>query len=147
MPVFVDTNVLVYSRDSSEKRKQPQAHAWLTHLWTSHEGRLSFQVLEEYYATVTRKLRPGMPASEARDDVAAFMAWRPVVIDEAVLIDAWHLEDRASLSFWDALIVSAARAQGCRFLLSEDLGDEQTIGGVTVLSPFRHEPGALPGEG
>ena len=67
--VFVDTNVLVYSRDASEPRKQKQAMAWMAELWESQAGRLSFQVLQEFYVTVTEKLQPGMEPQSARDDV------------------------------------------------------------------------------
>jgi predicted nucleic acid-binding protein len=144
VPIFVDTNVLVYARDASEKRKQPRAHEWLTHLWVTHEGRLSFQVLAEYYTVVTRRLRPGMAAADARADAAALLAWRPAVIDDVLLVGAWDIEEQASVSFWDALIVAAARAQDCTAVLTEDLQDGQTIGGVTVIDPFSHEPGFLP---
>ena len=56
--VFVDTNVLLYSRDASEPEKQQLAMAWMKHLWASQTGRLSFQVIQEFYATVTTKLKP-----------------------------------------------------------------------------------------
>ena len=48
-PYFVDTNVLVYARDASEPKKQSQAYDWLTFLWQTRQGRLSMQVLQEYY--------------------------------------------------------------------------------------------------
>jgi predicted nucleic acid-binding protein len=51
--IFVDTNVLVYARDASEPEKQPSATTWMAHLWRSREGRLSIQVLHEFYVTVT----------------------------------------------------------------------------------------------
>ncbi|MEE9232042.1 MAG: hypothetical protein V3U07_01165, partial [Nitrospirales bacterium] len=57
--VFVDTNILVYSRDTSKPRKQEQAMAWMSHLWTTKTGRLIFQVLQEFYVTVTVMLEPG----------------------------------------------------------------------------------------
>jgi predicted nucleic acid-binding protein len=60
VPVFVDTNVLVFARDASEPVKQPQAAAWIDHLWRTRTARLSFQVLQEYYATTTRRLKPGL---------------------------------------------------------------------------------------
>jgi hypothetical protein len=46
---FVDTNVLVYVRDASEPRKQNQAEAWMRYLWKTRTGKLSFQVLQEFY--------------------------------------------------------------------------------------------------
>ena len=61
---FVDTNVLVYARDASEPEKQKTAQAWMARLWRERRGRLSFQVLHEYYVTVTLKLKPGFPGTK-----------------------------------------------------------------------------------
>jgi predicted nucleic acid-binding protein len=143
VPVFVDTNVLVYARDASEGQKQERALAWLEHLWRTRGGRLSYQVLDEYYVTVTRKLRPGLPQADARADVRSLLAWDPVVVDAEVLESAWRLESRWRVSFWDAAILAAARSAGCEHLLTEDLEHGRTMGGVRVVDPFAGEPGAL----
>jgi predicted nucleic acid-binding protein len=142
--VFVDTNVLVYARDATAGDRQERARRWLEHLWRTRTGRLSNQVLHEYYAVVTRKLRPGLAPPEARSDVRTLHAWRPLAIDAPVLEGAWQIEDRFGLSFWDALIVSAARVSGCDRLLTEDLQDGQEFGELVVWDPFAHEP---PSEG
>ena len=60
-PVFVDTNVLVYSRDSRDAGKNQRAREWVEFLWDTKRGRVSRQVLHEYYVTVTRKLRRDCP--------------------------------------------------------------------------------------
>ena len=83
--VFVDTNVLVYSRDASEPDKQQRAMAWMTRLWQDQNGRLSYQVLQEYYTTVTQKLKPGLPADIARTDVRALITWNPLPVDATVI--------------------------------------------------------------
>jgi predicted nucleic acid-binding protein len=140
---FVDTNLLIYARDADETTKQPLAEAWLEALWRQNRGRLSYQVLHEYYVTVTRKLRPGLPAEEARDDVRALMSWRPLSADGAMLEAAWALQDRYGLSWWDALIVAAAQRAGTEYLLSEDLQAGQDLGGVIVVDPFQTAPEAL----
>ena len=44
---FVDTDILVYSRDRSEPAKQPLALEWLKVLWTLRTGRISHQTLNE----------------------------------------------------------------------------------------------------
>ncbi|MFP4348019.1 MAG: hypothetical protein ACLFQY_07040, partial [Desulfococcaceae bacterium] len=64
--IFVDTNVLVYGRDAGEPAKQQQAAAWITYLWESRTGRLSIQVLQEFYSTVTTRLKPGLEPADAR---------------------------------------------------------------------------------
>ena len=143
MPVFVDTNVLVYARDASEPDKQPRALDWIKALWESREGRVSSQILQEYYVAVTRKLRPGLPAAAARADVRNLLAWQPFAIDAETLEAAWQLEDRYRLSTWDALVVAAARLGGCEYLLTEDLQDGQDLGGVEVVNPFSREPAAV----
>ena len=144
MPVFVDTNVLVYARDASEPEKQPQAAAWIEHLWRTRTARLSFQVLHEYYAATTRKLKPGLTPDQARADVRDLLAWRPVPAGAELLEAGWSVEDRSGLSCWDALIVAAARVAGCEYLLTEDLQHGAELEGLRVVSPFRAAAGALP---
>ena len=135
-PIFVDTNVLLYARDTTEPRKRPLAAAWLEHLWREQLGRTSVQVLSEYYINATHKLDPGLAPVEAWGDVSALMAWRPQPSDEALLKRGHEIELRYRLGWWDCLIVAAAQVQGCALLLSEDLQDGGVYGGVTVRSPF-----------
>jgi len=133
---FVDTNVFVYARDSSEPAKQAAASQWLSSLWQSRAGRVSYPVLQEYYLIVTRRLSPGLPSAIARDDVRDLLVWDPVTTNSAVLEGAWRVQDRFSVSWWDALIVAAARIGQCDYLLTEDLQHGQELDGVTVLNPF-----------
>jgi len=144
-PVFVDTNVLVYARDAGDAAKHERAREWVGFLWDTKRGRVSRQVLHEYYVTVTRKLRPGLPTEEARSDVRALFHWLTAVNPEAAIESAWVLQDHGSLSFWDALILSAAQAMECGFLLSEDLPAGQELAGVRVVSPFLARPSELDG--
>ena len=140
MPVFVDTNVFVYRYDTTEPAKQRQAEHWLDHLWTERTGRLSIQVLQELYSSLTRKLDHPMKPAEARTVVRSLLSWDPVPVDPRTIEGAWLLQDRYSLSWWDALIVSAAQIAGCRHLLTEDLSHGQDLDGVRVVDPFRAGP-------
>jgi predicted nucleic acid-binding protein len=144
--VFVDTNVLVYSRDNSEPEKNRPAMDWMKYLWKSRKGRLSFQVLQEFYYTVTTKLKPGMDKQSARDDVESLMAWGPSLIDDDIIRNAWILQDRFGFSWWDSLIVSAAQIMDCHYLLTEDLQQNQLVGDVRVISPFQLSPADLDAE-
>lgn len=138
--VFVDTNVIVYGRDTSDPDKHARARAWMDHLWTSGRGRLSWQVLSEYYVTVTRKVSHPLEPSEARADVTDLATWSPVVVDHEVVEAAWAIQDRYRLSWWDALVVAAARLAGCSAILTEDLQAGQDLDGVVVVDPFTTEP-------
>jgi predicted nucleic acid-binding protein len=134
--VFVDTNVLVYARDSGDSVRQARAAQWVEHLWRTRTGRLSVQVLNEYFATTTRKLVPGLTQDEAWQDIELWMTWRPRPLDEEVLVRAYGIARGHRLDWWDALIVAAAQLQDCVLLLSEDLQDGATFGAVTVRNPF-----------
>lgn len=138
--IFVDTNILVYRFDAGKPEKQKAAHAWVSRLWEIRRGRLSFQVLREFYVTVTGKLPNRLEVGVARNAVRALLAWKPVACSDRIIGAAWEIEDRYSISWWDALIVAAAREQACTVLLTEDLQDGQVLAGVRVTNPFLHEP-------
>ena len=141
--VFVDTNVLLYSEDGADKAKQARAIEWLQTLWTKRCGRMSTQVLNEFYANATKKLKPAMPAGDARAEVRRYQRWQPWVLDHATVETAWAVESRFGFSYWDSLIVAAAKAQGCRYLLTEDLQHKQIIDSVQILNPFLVGPEVL----
>ncbi len=140
--VFVDTNVLVYARDSREPWKQPRAAEWLAHLWRYRSGRLSPQVLQEYYVSVTQKLKPGMAREAARSDVRDLWQWVSVSSTLDLVEAAWTLQDQFRLSWWDALVLAAAQLSDCATLLSEDFQHGQEFAGVRVASPFKTAPSA-----
>lgn len=141
--VFVDTNVLVYAQDLTEATKHPLAAAWRQWLWKTRRGRLSVQVLTEFYVTLTRKIHPPVVSLLAWSEVQDLFAWDPLPLDRAILERAWPLQSRFQLNWWDALIVAAAQQAGCRYLLTEDLQDGQSFDALTVLDPFRHQPTEL----
>ena len=137
---FVDTNVLVYARDASEPEKQQAAERWLRFLWAERTGRVSVQVLNEYYVVVTEKLRPGLEREQARADVRNLMAWAPLPVDRVVIEGAWIVQERHGLSWWDSLVGSAAQVAGCAWLVSEDLQPGRVFDSLTVVDPFRTDP-------
>ncbi len=133
---FVDTNVLVYTRDPRDPQKRDVATELLARLWRQRTGRTSIQVLSEYYATVTRKLNPKVDPDDAWDNVLMFMTWNPQASDQAILKEARDIERRYHTNGWDASIVAAAQAQRCTILLSEDFQDGMVFGQLKVRNPF-----------
>lgn len=134
---FVDANVFVYARDPTDSVKQARAREWLDRLWNEGTGRISTQVISEFYNVTTRKLAFPLTSDEAWADVEALLAWEPQAVDVGIIERAHRIEGRYRLSWWDSLIVAAAHAQHCLLLLSEDLQDGAVYGGVTVRDPFR----------
>ncbi len=134
--VFVDTNVIVYAHDASETVRQPAAQALLSDLWQHRTGALSTQVLQEFYVVATRKFDPPMSRRDARDLIDAYSQWQVIQIDTPLILAASQLEERHTLSFWDALIIEAARRSGAGRLLSEDLQTGRRIAGLAIENPF-----------
>ena len=134
--VFVDTNLLVYAHNSADARKQAIAAAAVEHAWLTGTGIVSTQVLQEFYVTATRKWIPPLVRDDARQLVAAYSQWRLVQVDTPMILAASELEEAHTISFWDALIVEAARRGGATVLLSEDLQHGRQFGDLEVRNPF-----------
>lgn len=139
--VFVDTNVLIYAVDIGDAKKHAAAKAWRAQLWAARKGRVSIQVLQEFYSAISTK----WPAARdnARVEVIDLLSWNPVPIDGSLMQLGWKLQDRFQLSFWDSLIVAAAKVAGCRYLLTEDLQAGQSLDGVQVINPFKTDPATI----
>lgn len=135
--VFVDTNVLVYAHDSAAGERGETARKLLRRLWDERTGALSTQVLQEFYAVATRKLKPPMTKLEARQIVADYSIWCVVDTDPLLIVSASKLDEEHSVGFWDALIIEAAIRAGAETLVSEDLQDGRRFGTLSVRNPFR----------
>lgn len=131
---FFDSNVLVYSDDASSPVKQKQASSLLDDHLTADSAVLSLQVLQEYFATITRKLH--VPAERAQRRVEIFSCAKIVRFEIADLVAAIEFHRLTQISFWDAMIVHAARLGGASILYSEDFQDGSILGGVRIVNPF-----------
>ena len=143
-PVFVDTSVLIQSEDGALPERREQVMRWLRVLWQLRLGRVSSQVLNEFYRTITARIEPPMPSGDARAEVRRYQRWAPWAIDHATVESAWSLESRFNLPYADALIVAAAKVQGCELLLSLTLPHHQLFDSVAVLNPLLAAPEAVP---
>jgi predicted nucleic acid-binding protein len=131
---FVDTNVLVYAVDDADPLKRDVARGVLEQ--PTADLVLSAQVLSEFYVVVTRRLATPMSEGDAAAAVDELARLPTVATDTELVRDGIALARDARISFWDGLIVAAARASGCEKLLTEDLAAGTTIGGVRVENPF-----------
>lgn len=131
---FFDTNILVYTDDASDIQKQKRASAIFREHFADRTAVLSLQVLQEYFATVTRKL--ALPADVAQRRIQVFSLTKIVRFKAADVISAIELHRLTQISFWDALIIHAARLSGATILYSEDFQHGAVLGGVRVVNPF-----------
>jgi predicted nucleic acid-binding protein len=134
---FADTNLLVYAHDLDAGPKAARARDLLASLWKSGEGCLSVQVLQEFYVTVTRRLRRPLTHEAALELVEDFSRWTLHTPAREDLLSAIQISHRHRLSLWDALIIRSASRLGCRILWTEDLKNGETYEGIRARNPFR----------
>src|ERR1019366_797636 len=122
----------------SNPPSEVRATEWLEALWMAGAGRLSWQVLHEFYWNAVRKMR--LEPAQAREIVEDISQWRPVDTSLGLVQRAWYWVDEAQLSYWDALIMAGAQRSGARYLLSEDFQSTRRYEHVQVLNPFDQSP-------
>ena len=138
-PAFVDTNVLVYAFDKTSTTKKRVAQRLMVDLLENNRLRVSTQVLQELFVTLTRKVSQRCSNKEALVALEQLAAWQPMTVDYPAIRAAGELAEKAQLSFWDALIVVAAVRTGASELYTEDLNDGQEILGVRISNPFAEQ--------
>jgi len=105
-------------------------------LWENHGGVLSAQVLEEFYVHMTRKIPKPLTQKKGLELISHYLSWDTVSIHGGMVAEAAQLEERAKISFWDALIVVSAQRSGARLLLTEDFQAGRKFGDLAVKNPF-----------
>lgn len=133
--VFLDTNILLYAYDVDAGEKRALAldiveRGWLRLSSTA----ISVQVLQELYVNLLRK---GRTHEEAFVILLDLSLWPVVETTLPLLHTALEVKERWQTSFWDALIIAAAKEAGATTLISEDLNHGQDYGGVRIQNPFR----------
>jgi predicted nucleic acid-binding protein len=134
--VFVDTNILIYAHDADAGPKRLRAEAILRELWDSGNGRLSVQVLQEFYVNATRKLSTPVAQMSAREVVSSYGSWIREPITADTVTRAIDVAALAQISFWDALIVASAEQAQATQILGEDLNAGQLIAGIKIVNPL-----------
>jgi len=134
---FFDTNILVYSFQTSEEKKSHTALDLVTTATEESRAVISFQVVQEFFAVAFRKSVPPMKTVEAKFYLDTVMGKMQIVqSSNGFYGQALALKERYQWGWYDSLIVAAALEGGCGTLYTEDLQHGQTIEGMTVVNPF-----------
>ena len=131
---FLDTNVLVYAVSSAEHEADKSRRA-LELVETSDFG-LSAQVLQEFYVTVTRKIKKPLAPELAVALMDQYRVFPVVATDYPLIVSAVELSLRYGVSYWDGAILAAAEALEAPVLYTEDLNHGQSYGAVRAMNPF-----------
>jgi predicted nucleic acid-binding protein len=131
---FVDTNILIYAHDTASPPKRAVALELIGRLSAGRNGRLSTQVLLEFFATSRKIGLQRAVAAEIVEDLTSWPVYAPTVEDVSVAVG---FSIRQTISVWDSLIIRSALQSGCDILWSEDLQDGRRFGSLRVQNPFR----------
>ncbi len=133
--VFVDTNIIVYAHDISAGEKHTMAKEIVDGFWNAPvPPNISIQVLQECAIQLEKKK---IPAAEVSGMIEDYLHWNVVVNDQHILLDGLHLKDKLGISFWDAMIVAAAKKSTSKYILSEDFQHHRLYEGIKVVNPFK----------
>lgn len=134
---FFDTNVLVYLFDVTAPETQAAARGLWEKACREASPVLSTQVLQEFFVTVTKSAKQGLPIPLAREAMLEFSDMADVVsVSVPLIVAATKRVETSGFSFWDRLIIESAIDCGARRLWSEDLQDGQTFGDLVIVNPF-----------
>jgi predicted nucleic acid-binding protein len=139
--VAFDTNVLAYAEGVNDAGKRDIVLDLVRRL-PQEAAVIPVQVLGELFNVLVRKA--GRSRAAARD---ALLGWRDTFATAEttpqVMLTAADLATDHRFGIWDAVILAAVSQAGCRLLLSEDMQDGFTWGGITVVNPFASPRHAL----
>jgi len=133
--VMLDTNVVAYAA-SVAPEDIPKRDRALSLIDSASLG-LSAQVLQEFFVTVTRKMRMPLSHDQALHWIESLTGFPCVPVDRALVLQGADNAKRYKISYWDGSIVAAAERLGASVLYTEDLNDGQRYGSVTVINPFK----------
>lgn len=133
MLIPISSSIYSISSAFGEQRKAGVA----IDLLSSKEVVISVQVLQEFYVQATRTSRSNpLPHAMLVGFIEKWQRFRIQETTVEVMKAALDSKERWGISYWDAAILEAARAAGCREVLSEDLSHGQNYGGILVTNPF-----------
>jgi predicted nucleic acid-binding protein len=133
----VDTNILVYALlEHGPERKRDIAQRLLLQLSSDGSCVISTQVLKEFANVATKKFIPRMTEQELAAHLEDLQQLNVVVVDSALVNAAVRRHFANQLSFYDALIVEAAKAGGAEVLYSEDMQHGMNFSNLRVVNPF-----------
>ena len=136
MICFFDTNVLVYCMDAGDPMRQARAIDRFARACEQDTVVLSAQVLQEFYAITTRKLKPPLPPAEALAQMERLANFEVLGSSAGSVLESVRLAHRYRLQWWDALILEAALRSGANVLVTEDGQHGQRFGKLTLENPF-----------
>ena len=137
---LIDSNILVYSYDASEPKKQNICSALIKKCWTQEESyAIALQNLSEFYVVVTKKIENPIPKDIAKkiiNDIIEFDNWQVLGLNEKSLITAIELSTKYNIHYWDALLCATMKQNRITNIYTENIKDFGKIPWITAVNPL-----------
>lgn len=139
--VFLDTNILIYAIDSSDKEnvKRDIAKDLINEIIEKENGVISIQVVQEFFQISTNKIKVPIQVDEAIEYLKYISVMEVVSPGFEIVVLAARLQQKNHFSFWDAMIIQSALSVGCKKVFTEDLQDGFVIDGLEIINPFKEK--------
>jgi predicted nucleic acid-binding protein len=134
---FLDTNIFVYAFDATEPAKARRASLLIRRGVDTGNGVVSYQVVQEFFNVALRRFAQPMSAAEAEQYlITVFRPLLAIHSSAGLYVEALRIAEKYRVSWYDSLIVAAARQGECSLLYSEDLQHGQKIEDLRIEDPF-----------
>jgi predicted nucleic acid-binding protein len=135
--ILVDTNILIYAHDPSDRVKQDRAIDVLDRLHAAGIGRVSSQTLAEFFAATTRGRHPLLSVSKAARQVENIAhSWIIFDITPFIVLEATRGVRVHKFSYRDSQLWATARLNQAAAIVTEDFNAGSTVEGVHFINPF-----------
>ncbi|HEX54896.1 MAG TPA: PIN domain-containing protein [Candidatus Altiarchaeales archaeon] len=138
---LIDTNILVYAYDKTEREKHRICRDLVARCWNLEtEYAISLQNISEFYVIITRKVENPIPIQNARSivkDIIDFNGWRKINFTQNTIISAMNINKRYKIHYWDALLAATMRENDIFSIYTENESDFKKIRWLDVINPIR----------
>jgi|SRR3989344_3778838 len=141
--ILIDTNILVYAYDLSDKTKHELSSNLLKKCWENKKQfMVSLQNLSEFYVVVTKKIQNPIANNEAEKVVKQFIEfnnWIKLTPKKTTLLKAMEISKINNISYWDAMVVAVMIENNVKTIYTENLKDFRNLKGINAINPFTNE--------
>jgi predicted nucleic acid-binding protein len=137
---LIDTNILVYAYDSSEKTKHRFCQSLVRKIWEEGGAFITLQNLMEFFVVVTRKVENPLSIEDAKiiiEDILASKKWTVIDRDASTFTTAIELVRIHKRHFWDALIAACMLENNIEEIVTENSKDFENIPDIATVNPFK----------
>jgi len=133
--VFIDSNIFIYAYTGDDEQKHSTARNLLCKHLLEDEIILSVQIINEFYAVMTRYKYPHNEIKDCLNEIIEQVKVMPLELE--TIKRCIIIKKKYGYSWWDSLVITSALDNDCTLLYSEDLQPNQIFENkLRIVNPF-----------